>query len=388
MTKLSKYTTHITSSSIRKMFNLSQGLDNIISFALGEPDFNTPINIANAAIKAIKAGKTKYTNNAGLIELRTIIAKKAKEDINVEYNPIEEIIITAGAMEALIMAMMIILDPGDEVIVSNPCWTNYPQQINMIGAVPKPVKVYEKDGFLFTEENLMKAITDKTKAILINSPSNPTGGVYDYDSLNMVARIAKKHDLFVISDEVYKHIIFDKHKYLSIAEFSDMKERTIVIDSFSKTYAMTGWRVGYAAANKEIISNMIKYQENMVACVSTPSQYAAIEALSGSQEDRHYMLDQYSERRNIVFEEINKINGLSCNIPKGTFYAFINIEKTGLSSEEFAMKLMQLEHVVVIPGTGFGDAGEGFIRLSFATSIEAIREGIRRIKRFTDNINS
>lgn len=251
----------------------------------------------------------------------------------------------------------------------------------MFGGVPRLVDAFEEDGFVFTKENLRKAITGKTKAILLNSPANPTGSVISLERMEQIAEIAKEYDLLVIFDEVYKKIIYgDVHH--CIAKIPGMKERTMVIDSFSKAYAMTGWRVGYAAGPEYIISQMIKYQENVAASVNTAAQYAAIEALTGPQEQQKAMVDTYKKRRSLIVKGIQDIAGLSCVDPKGAFYLFANIKKTGMSSEEFALRLLQEERVVVIPGNGFGEAGEGFIRISYATSEEMIEEGLRRIAKF------
>ncbi len=386
MISLSEISKTVEPSRIRKMFNLSQGLEDIVSFALGEPDFTASQNVVDAAVKAMAEGKTKYAPNAGIVQLRNAVARHLNQKIGNDYNPDDEIIITTGGMQALFMSMLTILDPGDEVILSNPCWTNYPQQIKMCGGVPKFVNVYEEDEFAFTEENLRNAITGKTKAIVINSPANPTGAVISLACLEKIAAIAIEFDLYVISDEVYKYILYDGLKHSSIASLPGMKERTIIIDSFSKTYAMTGWRVGYAATNSSVIKNMVKYQENVAACVNTPAQYAALEALEGQQEHLHHMLNEYTRRRDLIYEGINAIPGLSCAKPKGTFYSFINIKKTGLSSDDFAMQLLNQERVVTIPGNAFGEAGEGFIRISYATSEALIKEGLLRMQRFVNSL--
>jgi len=272
------------------------------------------------------------------------------------------------------------------VICSDPFWTNHPSQITMCGARPRFIKVYEGDGFIFNPDNIRKAVNKNTKAILVNSPANPTGGVADRKVLEEIAKIAIENDLIVVTDEVYQHLIYDDAEFVSIASLPDMKERTVIIDSFSKAYAMTGWRIGYAAGCREILRNMIKLHENVVSCINTPSQYGAIEALEGPQDYLQYMLDKYAARRKLIVEGINSIEKLSCIKPKGAFYAFPNITKTGMKSEEFAMELLKKTGVVVVPGSGFGEAGEGYIRISYATSEEKIIEGLKRMKTFVEGL--
>jgi len=384
MVQVSKIAREIKGSTIRKMFNMASSMTDTVSFALGEPDFTTSKNIIDAACKALQEGITHYTPNAGILPLRQAIAKKLKNKNNVEIDPETEVMITAGGMEALMLVMMVALDPGDEIILTDPFWTNHPSQVLMTGAIPRFVKVYEEDGFAYNPDNVRKAINSKTKAILINSPANPTGGVAGREVLEEIAKMAIEHDLIVITDEVYQHLIYDGAEFVSIASLPGMKERTVIIDSFSKAYAMTGWRIGYAAGCSEILQNMIKLHENVVSCITTSSQYGAIEALEGPQDYLKYMLEKYAARRNLIVEGINSIEKLSCIKPKGAFYAFPNITGTGMKSEEFAVELLKKTGVVVVPGSGFGEAGEGFIRISYATSEENIKEGLRRIKAFVE----
>ena len=386
MVQVSKIAREIKGSTIRKMFNMASSMTDTVSFALGEPDFTTSKNIIDAACKALQEGITHYTPNAGILPLRQAIAKKLKNKNNVEIDPETEVMVTAGGMEALMLVMMVALDPGDEIILTDPFWTNHPSQVLMTGAIPRFVKVYEEDGFAYNPDNVRKAINSKTKAILINSPANPTGGVAGREVLEEIAKMAIEHDLIVITDEVYQHLIYDGAEFVSIASLPGMKERTVIIDSFSKAYAMTGWRIGYAAGCREILQNMIKLHENVVSCITTSSQYGAIEALEGPQDYLGYMLEKYAARRNLIVEGINSIEKLSCIKPKGAFYAFPNITGTGMSSEEFAVELLKKTGVVVVPGSGFGEAGEGFIRISYATSEENIKEGLRRIKAFVEGL--
>ena len=379
---VSKKSELIPRSAIRKMAGAAAGMENVISFALGEPDFTTDETIIKAGIETLKAGETHYTPNAGLLSLREAVSENYKAR-GFNYEP-TEVIITVGGMEALFLALQAILDPDDEVIISNPYWTNYNAMVIQVGAKPVLVDVYEKNDFMFNIQDVRNAITDKTKAILINSPSNPTGGVASKETLADIANLANEKNIYIISDEIYKHILYTEEEYVSIASFAGMKERTIIVDGFSKAYAMTGWRVGYSAGPEEVITTMIKLQENIVSCVSAVSQNAAIAALKGSQKPVSDMLEQYANRRRILVDGLNDIDNICCIEPKGAFYAFPNISKTGLTSEEFAMKLLKEKQVIVVPGSGFGSGGEGFIRISYATSEENIRTGLKRIKEFVE----
>lgn len=380
--KISNNTQNIQPSAIRKMFNKALQYDSVTSFTLGEPDFTASGNVVKAGCEAIQKGYSKYTANAGILELRQAVSQNLSVKNNVNYDAESEITITVGAMDALYLTLKVLLNPSDEVILSAPCWTNYEQQIKMCDGVPVLVKVTEENDFMYDVDTVKKAITDKTKAIIINSPCNPTGGMLDLKTLEGIAKVAKEHDLLVISDEVYQYIVFDENKHISISSLEGMKERTVIIDSWSKAYAMTGWRVGYAAGPEWLISNITKLQENVVACAATPCQYAALEALTGPQDYVEYMVSQYKERRDIIVEKLNSIPGISCKKPKGTFYAFANIKATGLSSDDFAMKLLEEKQVVVVPGTAFSSFGEGYIRISFATSKEEIIKGMDLIKEF------
>lgn len=384
---VSKNTMLIQPSAIRKMFNKAQQYDKVVSFTLGEPDFTASENVVKAGCDAIKKGLSKYTANAGIIELRQAVSDNLLVKNKILYNPQSEITITVGAMDALYLTLKVLLNPGDEVIVSAPCWTNYLQQIKMCDGVSVLVPVTEENDFMYDICTLKDLITDKTKAIIINSPCNPTGGMLDLKTLEGIAKLAKKHDLMIISDEVYQHIVFDGNKHISISTIEGMKEHTVIIDSWSKAYAMTGWRVGYAAGPEWLVSNITKLQENVVACAATPCQYAALEALRGPQDYVDYMVSQYKERRDIIVEKLNEIPGISCKKPKGTFYAFANIKGTGMSSVDFAMKLLEEKQVVIVPGTAFGDSGEGYVRISFATSKEEIAKGMELIKEFVLELN-
>ncbi len=385
MKELSSIIQEIKAAKVRQMYELSQGLEDVVSFVIGEPEFDTPKNIIDAAKSAMDNGETHYTPNAGILPLREAVSRHFEDFDKVSYDPADEVFITVGGMQGLSLSLLILTNPGDEVIVSDPCYTNYFGMIEMNNAVPVTVPVYEEEGFNFTEERLKKAITSKTKAIILNSPSNPTGAVAGKDTMEMIARVAIENDLYVIFDEVYKYLTYDEPFY-NIARISGMKERTIIIDSVSKSYAMTGWRVGYCLAPKSIISQMQKIQEFMLSCVNTPAQFAAIEALTGPADAYAYMNEQYKERRGIMVERINQIEMISCVMPKGAFYVFMNIKETGLTSDEFAIRLLNEQRVVVSPGDCFGSMGEGYVRLSYASSVDNIEKGFDRINRFIQNL--
>ncbi len=384
MKELARSITKQKGSSIRKMFNRAQGLSDVISFGLGEPGFPTPKHIGNAAAEAIKRGETHYTVNAGILELRNALSKKMEEKKKVHYDPAKEIIITSGGVEALFLSFKAILNPGDEVIVGTPAFPNYFGQIELCDAKVVMVPLLEEDDFCYNVENLRNAVTDKTKAILINSPSNPIGSVTGEKILRQIAQLCIEKDLYLITDEVYQEFIYADTPYFSIASCDGMKERTLIVDSFSKTYAMTGWRCGFVLGPEAIISQMVKMQESVVSCVNTPTQYAAIAALDGPQDVLKDMLLQYDENRKLVMEQINQMKHLSLKMARGAFYAFVNIKDTGMTSEEFAIDLLEKKHVVVVPGSGFGDGGEGYVRISYVSSKEDTVEGLRRMKEYTD----
>lgn len=385
MKKLSE-NTKIPQSGIRRMFDLAKTKDNITSFVIGEPDFDTPKHIKEAAAKALFAGQTHYTDNAGILSLREAIIKEVEAYDKVSYST-DEIVVCTGGMQALYLSMVALLDPGDEVIISDPSYANYTAQIKMNHGVPVPVAVKEEEGFNFTYENLSKAVTKKTKAILLNSPCNPTGAVAGEKVMRDIARVAIENDLYVIYDAVYKYLLYDGFEYVNIASIEGMRERTIYIDSFSKTYAMTGWRIGYLAGPREIVSLLPKLQENIPSCVSTFTQYAGIEAIDNGKGDISEMNEEYVRRRNTLLGYIDTIDKLSCIVPKGAFYAFINIKKTGLSSQEFAEQLLEKQNVVVAPGSAFGKEGEGYIRISYATSVDNITKGMEKLKAFIEDLS-
>lgn len=381
--------TKLPQSGIRRMFDLAKNREGVVSFCLGEPDFATPSYIVEAGKKSLLEGNTHYTDNAGKLEARKLISTHLEESDGVKYDPVSEICMCTGAMEGLYLTMVTLFNPGDEVIVADPCYPNYLGQIAMTGAVPVPVPVYEEDGFVFRKELLEKAVTSRTKAILLNSPTNPTGGVTKGQSLQDVADVAITNDLYVILDAVYKQLIYDDDTYENIAALKGMKERTLYVDSFSKSHAMTGWRIGYVCGPREIITLMPKLQENVVSCIAAFIQDAAAEALRDkkrSDEAVKAMRDEYRKRRDLFVEGINNIDRISVVKPKGAFYLFVNIKETGLTSEEFCTRLLEEQNVLTSPGSAFGAMGEGYIRISYATSMETIREGLKRIRAFVETL--
>ena len=370
-----------------------KGID-VISFSAGEPDFNTPKNIINAAIKAMEDGNTKYTSVNGILQLREAICKKFKDDNGLEYNP-SQIVVSTGAKQSLANTFLAILNPGDEVIVSTPYWVSYPEVIKLADGKPVFVEGDEKSNYKFTKENLEKAVTAKTKAIVLNTPNNPTGTIYNKEELEVIADFAKKYDIIIISDEMYEKLIYDNENHISIASLSkDAYERTIVINGLSKSYAMTGWRIGYCAASEKIAKLMISIQSHVTSNVCSITQYAALEALNGPQDEITKMINEFEKRRNYMINRIESIDNLSIVKPKGAFYIMINIEnclgkeingKILNDSMEFCASLLENEKLAVIPGKAFGL--NNYIRVSYATSMEAIKEGLNRIESFIKKLN-
>lgn len=368
---------------IRTMFDKAKNFPGAVNLGIGEPDLDTPTEIVEEGCRALHSGKTRYTANAGIIELRIEIAKHLNR-YNLSFNPESEIIVTVGGMGALALCLLVTTTPGDEVILQDPQWLNYFSQIKFCGGKPILVPVYEKNEFKVSSESIKKRITSRTKILMLNSPNNPTGAVLDYDDLKDIARLAKEHDLLVISDEVYSTFVYDGVKHYSIASIDGMMERTIVINSFSKSFAMTGWRIGFAAGNKQIIEKMTRLQENLVACANASSQYAAIKALNIFKKTDS-MIEVYRKRRDLIIDGLNSIKGISSCKPKGSFYVFVNIKKLGKSSETIANEFLEKANVITIPGSAFGPHGEGYLRISYANSEENLKEAVKRIKRYIEN---
>jgi len=386
MPKISKRAAETPGSKIRKVFNKSLGHDDWAKFTVGEPNFDTAQPIIEAAYRAALAGNTHYVHNAGIMPLREQLANKFLKDNGLKVDPETEVMVTNGGTEAIYLAIQAVIESGDEVIIPGPQWTPYPMLTTLNHGKAAICKVFEEDNFMYTEENLRKCITPNTRMIIFNSPCNPTGAMADRATVEMVAGIAREFDLWVLSDEVYEKIVYDDNEHISIAALPDMKERTIVINSFSKSYAMTGWRIGYVTAPESLMQIMVKLHELETSCCNVPVQFACIEALTGDQSMISNMMVHYARRRQMIISGLNNISGICCRPPQGTFYAFANVRSLGLPVEELVDCLMDEVGLVVVPGTAFGDDGEGFIRFSFAVSDETINDGLNRLESFVKKI--
>ena len=381
---LSKAITEIQPSGIRRFFDAASTMSNVISLGVGEPDFDTPWHVREEGIYSLEKGRTFYTGNSGLLELREEIGRYLDRRFGLSYSA-DEILVTVGGSEAIDIGFRTMLDPGDEVIIPEPCYVSYLPCVKLAGGVPVRLPLEEKDQFKLTTEKLLSAITDKTKILVLPFPNNPTGAILNREELQIIADIVKEHDLFVMSDEIYSELNYEGG-HVSIASIPGMRERTIVINGFSKSYAMTGWRLGYAAGPKEIVKQMLKIHQFVIMCAPTTSQYAAIEALRNGDEDVRRMRESYDERRRFLVNALNEM-GLPCFEPKGAFYVFPNISAYGMTSEEFARRLLEQERVAVVPGTAFGECGEGFLRISYAYSIDNLKKALDKIEKFIDTLN-
>lgn len=381
---LSKAITEIQPSGIRRFFDAASTMSNVISLGVGEPDFDTPWHVREEGIYSLEKGRTFYTGNSGLLELREEIGRYLDRRFGLSYSA-DEILVTVGGSEAIDIGFRTMLDPGDEVIIPEPCYVSYLPCVKLAGGVPVRLPLEEKDQFKLTKEKLLSAITDKTKILVLPFPNNPTGAILNREELQIIADIVKEHDLFVMSDEIYSELNYEGG-HVSIASIPGMRERTIVINGFSKSYAMTGWRLGYAAGPKEIMKQMLKIHQFVIMCAPTTSQYAAIEALRNGDEDVRRMRESYDERRRFLVNALNEM-GLPCFEPKGAFYVFPNISAYGMTSEEFARHLLEQERVAVVPGTAFGECGEGFLRISYAYSIDNLKKALDKIEKFIDTLN-
>lgn len=373
-------------SKLRVVFNKVENRPELTKFTLGEPNFDTAPHIIEAACKAMHDGHTHYVHNAGVMELREAIAEKLQRENGLTYDPKTEIMVGNGGTDTIYLSMQAVLSEGDEVIVPGPYWTPYPLLANLCHAKPVIVPMLEEDGFMYNLENLRKAVNSRTKLLILNSPCNPTGGMAGLELLKGIAELAQKYDFWVISDEVYEKLVFDGNRHYSIAALPGMKERTIVANSFSKSYAMTGWRVGYIACVNRLIANTIKLHELQASCTNVPAQYGAIAALRGDQSVIEDMVRQYARRRKMLVEGLNSIRGISCMPPKGTFYAFVNIQQAKMDTDVFCDRLIDEAELVVIPGNAFGEYGEGYIRMSFAVSDETIVTGLKKLEGFMNKL--
>lgn len=376
-------------SGIREFFGIAATRKDCISLGVGEPDFSTPSVFSQAGIKSIIAGKTQYTANAGLIELRRAISKYTNRFLDLDYNPENEILITVGASEGVDVAVRTVVSQGDEVLVPEPCFVCYSPLVSLCGGTPVSIDCKEENDFKLTPEQLENALTPKTKALILSYPSNPTGAVMEKSDLEKLVPIIKKHDLIVISDEIYAELLYDGTKFTSIASIDDMRERTIIVSGFSKYFAMTGWRLGYVCAPKEIVDVMLRIHQYALMCASTSAQYVALEALNASFKDDfeevRKMRDEYDKRRRYIVNRLQAM-GLKCFDPKGAFYVFPSVESTGMDGEQFAYALLDSKNVAVVPGGAFGRSGKNYIRISYAYSLEVIKNALDLIEEFIKEI--
>lgn len=380
---ISKITREMQPSGIRKFFDVVNDMPDAISLGVGEPDFDTPWHIREEGIYSLEHGRTYYTSNAGLKELKIEICNYLKRKFNLNYNE-SEVLVTIGGSEAIDIGLRAMIDPGDEVLIPEPCYVSYLPCAQLTHAVPVPIPLKVENEFQLTAAEVEEACTEKTKVLILPFPNNPTGAVLSRKNLEEIAEVCIEKDLFVISDEIYAELTYgDKH--VSIAEMPGMAERTIVINGFSKAFAMTGWRLGYAAGPEEIISQMTKIHQFAIMCAPTTSQYAAVEALQNGDDDVAMMTEAYNQRRRFLLHELRRI-GMDCFEARGAFYVFPSIKKYGMTSEDFALKLLQEQKVAVVPGTAFGDSGEGYIRISYAYSLDSLKRALERIEAFVKTL--
>ena len=377
---ISKRVNQVSPSGIRKFFDLLASIEGVISLGVGEPDYATPWHIIESAIESLEKGQTMYTSNLGMPELREELARYLKRHYGLQYDPATELLITVGVSEALDLAMRAVLDPGDEVIIPDPCYVSYDACVILAGGKAVAVPTWEQDNFALIAGDIEARITDRTRAILVGYPANPTGAVMSRDKMVEVAELAQRHRLLIVSDEIYAKLVYGV-EHTCVAALHGMKESTVLLGGFSKAYAMTGWRIGYAAAPKEIIAAMTKIHQYTMMCAPTMAQVAAIEALRSGEESAAEMVGDYNRRRLVMVNGLRDI-GLPCFEPKGAFYAFPSIKSTGMTSEEFAEGLLTEEKVAVVPGSAFRKCGEGYVRCCYATSMAEIEEALTRMKRF------
>lgn len=379
---LNKQVRELKPSGIRKFFDLANTKKGVISLGVGEPDFATPWNICETAIYSIKSKKTHYTANAGLLELRKEISKYLKRRYELNYDPNKNVLVTVGGSEAIDLSLRAIIEKGDEVILLQPCYVAYEPAVILAGGIPKFIELKSENEFKLTKEELLAAISPKTKAIILNFPSNPTGGVMTRKDYEPLIPVLKEHNIIVISDEIYAELSYEE-KHCSPANFEEIKDLVILISGFSKAFAMTGWRLGYLCTNETFLREILKIHQYIIMCAPTAAQYGAIEGLKNSQKYVDEMIEQYKLRRNYIVNGFNRI-GLPTHLPHGAFYIFPCIKKTGLTSLEFCEKLLEEQNVACVPGSAFGEAGEGFIRVSYAYSIEEIKVAIEKIGYFME----
>lgn len=381
---LSKKVETIQPSGIRKFFDIVSEMEDVISLGVGEPDFDTPWHIRDEGIYTLEKGRTFYTSNSGLKELRVAIAEYLRRRFEVSYDPLHEILVTVGGSEGIDVALRAMLDPGDEVLIPEPCYVSYVPCVVLADGVPVTIELKEENQFRLTKEGLLAAITDKTKILVMPFPNNPTGGVMRREDLEEIAQVCIEKDIYVLSDEIYSELTYGAD-HVSIASLPGMKERTLLINGFSKSYAMTGWRLGYICGPQVIVEQMTKIHQFAIMCAPTNSQYAAVEALRHGDADVAQMRTAYDQRRRYLMHAFKEM-GLSCFEPFGAFYVFPCIKEFGMSSDEFATRLLEEEHVAVVPGSAFGACGEGFVRISYAYSLENLKLAMERLNRFVGHL--
>lgn len=375
----------IPRSGIRDFFEIVQSMDDVISLGIGEPDFATPWHIREAAIYALEKGRTGYTSNLGLPRLRRSISDYVQKHFGIRYEPLTEILVSVGVSEAIDLALRALLNPGDEVVYHEPCYVSYSPSIIMAGGVPKAVTTRAEEGFALRAEDLEKAITPRTRVLMLNFPTNPTGASMKPEELEKIAAVCVRHNLVVLTDEIYSELIYDNGSHTSIAALPGMKERTVFLHGLSKAFAMTGWRIGFACAPVELIEAMMKIHQYSILCASIMGQDAAIEALERGEPSVEMMRREYERRRNFIVSSLNEM-GLECASPRGAFYVFPKITSTGLSSRDFSMRLLKEKKVAVVPGTAFGSGGEGHVRCSFATALDQIKIAMERMAEFCSEL--
>ena len=381
---LSETITAIPPSGIRKFFDIVSEMKDAISLGVGEPDFDTPWHIRDEGIYSLEKGRTFYTSNAGLKELKLEISRYLERRFDVGYDPDREIMVTVGGSEAIDIALRAMLDPGDEVLIPQPSYVSYVPCTILAGGVPVTVELEEKDRFRLTKEKVLEKLTPKTKILVLPFPNNPTGSILEKEDLEAIADVVREKDLFVISDEIYSELTYGRH-HCTIAAGPGMKERTVLINGFSKSYAMTGWRLGYACAPEAILRQMLKIHQYAIMCAPTTSQYAAVEALRNGDRDVEEMREAYDQRRRFLVKALRDM-GFDCYEPQGAFYVFPCIKKFGMSSDTFALRLLEQEKVAVVPGTAFGDCGEGYLRISYAYSLQDLKRALERMGRFVASL--
>lgn len=381
---LSPVVRDIQPSGIRRFFDLVSGNKDIITLGVGEPDFITPWHVREACVYSLERGFTSYTSNAGMPELREAIAEYLYTSYDVKYDPKDEIIVTVGGSEAIDLALRALIVPGDEVLVPAPCYISYSPITSIGGGVPVEVETYAKDSFKLKAEHLQAKITPKSKILILNYPSNPTGGIMTYEDWLPIAKVVEENDLIVIADEIYSELTYD-HKHVSFASIPGMKDRTLLVNGFSKAFAMTGWRMGYVCGHSDLIYAMLKIHQYTVMCAPVMGQVAALEALKNGLEEKDHMVESYNQRRRLIVQGLRDI-GLACHDPQGAFYAFPSIASTGLSSEEFSQRLLMEARVAAVPGNAFGGGGEGFLRCSYATSVSQLNEALHRMGQFVHKL--